>query len=396
MAAMSSRVAAALARARQLVEWRWEARGPDGAQRDRLLVVGDPQAPLDVFLQILDRQGVLGEDGWLRPDLALLSVGDHFDYGVGRGFLSPQAARETGQSGLCLLRYLAEHAPDHVILLAGNHDLARVMELVGQSDVSFARARELAAEALASGDERRFAREFPDIPSPMLALRDYSSHSQAQRALVQQLLVHGRMKLAHAAHLGSHEPLLVTHAGITQRELRLMGLPDERAPERIADALNARLGGAVAAVRQAWTEGENVPLDLRPLHVAGADGSEGGGLLYHRPAHPERPGADRAWEQDAHAPRRFDPRALPLGLVQACGHSGHRKCLQELDHDGWIATSARQRERGGLRTLRTNGQSVVYEADVRLPVPEEATLYLLDGEMSRVEPDSYPLLEALP
>ncbi len=81
------------------------------------------------------------------------------------------------------------------------------------------------------------------------------------------------------------------------------------------------------------------------------------------------------------APRRYDPRTLPLGLLQAAGHFGHRKCLAELEQ--WASPSARAVARGGLRTLRTDGRQVVYDQGIH-PVPAgEAGLYMIDAEMNK-------------
>src|SRR6185503_7898928 len=49
--------------------------------RPRRLAVGDPQAPLRTFFEILDDRGLLGPDGRLSPSVALVSMGDHFDWG---------------------------------------------------------------------------------------------------------------------------------------------------------------------------------------------------------------------------------------------------------------------------------------------------------------------------
>ena len=42
-------------------------RPPDGVQRQLHVAIGDPQAPLSKFLSILDLNGLLGDDGRLRP-----------------------------------------------------------------------------------------------------------------------------------------------------------------------------------------------------------------------------------------------------------------------------------------------------------------------------------------
>jgi hypothetical protein len=198
------------------------------------------------------------------------------------------------------------------------------------------------------------------------------------------------MELGRALRLPSDEPVLLTHAAVTGREVEILGLPPEARAETIAVALNSYLRRAAGAVREIWARGERARLDLAPLHVGGTLGVEGGGLLYHRPANPSRPGGDRSWEFDARAPRRFDPRTLPPGLIQACGHSAHRKTRRELG--AWVSGSA-QHDEPCLRTLSVRGDHVRYEASVDPPRDGEATLYLIDAEMNIADPASYPLFQ---
>jgi hypothetical protein len=141
-------------------------------------------------------------------------------------------------------------------------------------------------------------------------------------------------------------------------------------------------------VREDWRAGGAAALSLAPLHVAGDATGEGGGLLYHRPAAPARSSEPRSW--DPARPRRFDPRTLPVGLVQVVGHTGHHKCLTELGP--WASEEARSRPRGGLRTLASDGQGARYELGVAPPRAGEATMYLADGELARPELWPVPLL----
>lgn len=113
-------------------------------------------------------------------------------------------------------------------------------------------------------------------------------------------------------------------------------------------------------------------------------------LLYHRPADPERRGSDRAWELAPGRPRRFDPRSLPLGLTQVAGHTGHKRCLIELDR--WATDAARGRAQGGIRTLRWTGQTVVYDLGVVDPVSGAAELILIDGEVRQLPAAEVALL----
>jgi len=369
---------AASARAAALANIPWTPPAPSGRTFARTLAIGDPQSRLENVFAILDRAGALGPDGLLRADVALLSVGDHFDWNGDLG--------DAQTHGLLLLRWLAEHPPDQAVILAGNHDLSRVTELWRLTDAQFTTARLLAEQIAVAPDAsplaERFAREHPDLATPEVARRDYSAFTEQQRALVQTLLLHGRLSLACAGRTLDGRALLLTHAGVTQRELAILGAPAERDPHALARRLSRSLAAAVDEVRPRWAAGEPAQLRLEPLHIPGFGGREGGGLLYHRPS--VRPDATAA-------PRRFDPRTLPLGLLQACGHAGHRKCRADLGD--WVAPSALAVERGGLRTLRTDGARVVYEMGIQPVAPHEGGLYMIDAEMNSIPPTDYPLLE---
>jgi hypothetical protein len=347
----------------------------------RTLVMGDPQAPFAKLLEVLDRHQALDGDR-LASDVVLVSIGDHFDYDL-------VDAPAAGQEGLKFLRWLASHHPAQVKLLLGNHDVSRVMELVAMTDERFAAARAF-ARAL-DGDPARNARfraAFPELPTAGLAGRDFASFSVEQRALVMELLLAGRFGLALVGELPDGRAVLLTHAGVTGRELAMLGAPAE--PAAIAAGLQAKLAAAVDEVRDDWGRGVLTPLSLEPVHVAGIPGEEGGGLLYHRPSNPQRRGVGRSWELVRERPRRFDPRTLPPGLTQIAGHTGHNKCLEELD--GWATTAARGREHGGIRTLRLADQTVTYDLGVAPPAGGVADLILIDGELRRVPAAEFSLL----
>jgi|GEM_PF-455225 len=362
----------------------------------RTLVMGDPQAPFARVMEVLERHGAVDGEGQLAAGVVLVSIGDHFDYDLA----DPVTA---GQEGLRVLRWLASHDAAQVQLVFGNHDAARVMELSAVDDAQFARAGELARSiadtaqrdgwVAASRRERaEFLPRFPEIPTYGLAGRDYASFCVEQRQLVIELLLAGRFHLALAGELLDGRAVLLTHAGVTARELALLGMPDERDPRRIAARLEARLHDAVERVRADWQRGVMTPLSLEPLHVAGRAGEEGGGLLYHRPACPERRGADRRWEFEPTRPRRFEPRTLPPGLLQVAGHTGHHKCMAELG-DAWPTNAARHRAHGGIRTLRAHGDRVIYDLGILPAAPGAADLYLIDSEMRSVPAAEYELLE---
>jgi hypothetical protein len=128
-ASIPPRVAAALDRGRDWASLPWRAAQGDAGPFRRHVAVGDPQASFETYLRVLDRHDLLGEDGRLRPDVALLSAGDHFDY---EGDLA--TVQEDGHR---LLGWLAGHPARQVVILAGNHDLCRVVELAGVTDDRF-------------------------------------------------------------------------------------------------------------------------------------------------------------------------------------------------------------------------------------------------------------------
>lgn len=362
----------------------------------RWFAIGDPQTTDERFFAILEAQGLLGPDGWLRADVGLVSIGDHFDFREPEGW----SAARVGACGGRILAWLASHPADQVVVILGNHDTARVMELWRISDDEMDQARALAhqiREAEAAGEvaselRKTFARAFPDFPTPQIAWRDYTCFHSSQRALVQKLLVTGRVQLALAAEVPGQGPALLTHAGITRRELSELDLADERRPEVIADALNRALEGAVGRVSEAWQAGRPLRLRLEPLHVAGTTGEEGGGLLYHRPADPSREGAASAWASRNR--RRYHPKDIPAGLLQVCGHMGHPKGLEELGR--WATPAARELPLGAPRRLDVVSRSEAPEDleiayapwrgdEARLPGEGSRRLLLIDGDMNHAE-----------
>ena len=123
-----SNVVAAIERARAVEREpttpRHEAPAPT-----RWLVAGDPQTTPERFFTILDRYRALGPDGLLAAGVGLVSIGDHFDFLMGVPEAEP-AGRE-------ILAWLA-HQHSSVVVLLGNHDVARVAELARTSDAAFA------------------------------------------------------------------------------------------------------------------------------------------------------------------------------------------------------------------------------------------------------------------
>jgi hypothetical protein len=169
----SPRIEAALERARSDAASPSSA-PPDGRRRTRRVAIGDPQAPFEKFLEILDVHGLLGDHGRIREDVQLVGMGDYFDWGV-----AADRTRAT-EGGLRLLAWLAAHPADQVLLLLGNHDLGRVCELHGFDEDTFLRAREEADRAYRGGDtdpdlEERFLQRFPQLPSAEILARDFST-----------------------------------------------------------------------------------------------------------------------------------------------------------------------------------------------------------------------------
>src|SRR5262245_42930676 len=177
----------------------------------RTFVMGDPQAPFAKVLDVLAGHRALDGER-LAKDVVLVSIGDHFDYDV----RDPATA---GQEGLRLLHWLAAHDPEQVILMFGNHDASRVMELATIDDARFEAARKLARsidetehEAGKDAADQRmrdeYAPAFPELPPPGVIGRDYASFTTEQRALVMELLLAGRFHLARTGTLSDGRTVL--------------------------------------------------------------------------------------------------------------------------------------------------------------------------------------------
>jgi hypothetical protein len=340
---------------------------PDGKVRFVSAAIGDPQAPLDTFLEILETHGLLGDDGRLLPEAGLVSMGDHFDWG------KVDQREQATLEGTAILSWLAAHPPDQVQIVFGNHDLVRVGELAGFGDDDFrqARAEADAAYQLGAVDPAREAAlllKYPQLPKAEVLARDFSCFDVAQRTLVTKLLKARRARLAVAPAAD----LLLVHAGLTQSELSWLGVPDSDAFTTAA-ALNRFLDDRV----DRWDA--QSPLDLSPMHEAGsAKTGEARGILFHRPANP-------ALKSVTRAERRFDPRTLPRSISQAIGHISDKKCRELLGD--WAEPGSFVY--GRLRGLRLEGETVRY----RLGCDEHDALFFLDGGMSHVPPSDYELFD---
>lgn len=333
--------------------------------RVRHVAIGDPQAPFETFLQVLEGHGLLDADRRLHADVHLVSMGDHFDFG------KAAVRAQAGEDGLRILTWLASHPPSQATILLGNHDLARVCELRGFDDQSFRVAHE-EARALyeAEADETEFMTRHPSVPDAESLARDYACFSVAQRTLVTELLRNRRFRLP--TH---HAGLLMVHAGVTVDDLAAAGITETSA-EGVARALNRTLDAAV----DAWTHG---PLELGSLHKPGsAAHGEGRGVLYHRPCDPACEDPSKL----AGPPhRRYDPRRLPSTFPQAIGHIRDDKCRELMR--AWSAPG--RGVDGVLRSLTVRDQGVTYAVGC----DPDARLIFTDAGMLYVAPQDYPLLD---
>lgn len=345
-----------------------------------LVAMGDPQAPFAHVQAVLGHHGLLteGRRPRLRPGRRLLSIGDHFDWG-GPGVEARTAAAADGEA---CLRWLASHDDDQVVILAGNHDLARVGELVAVSDDEFAALQAVADRHYLHGggvdDEAAFFSRCAFLPSTEMVSRDLSTFRVSQRRLVLRLLKQRRLRIAH-----SEAGLLFTHAGVTRRALWRLGLDEDVGADTVAAALNGALD---TAVDECLSGRRHRPLIIPGLHKP-ADGiGEGDGVLYHRPLFIEKD----QWLE----PRRFDPRQLPRGLWQVVGHVRDKRLVATLGP--W---SVPQQHRDGVvRHLIVVDDSVSYRhgpPPPRAQLPAHAAVMIfIDGAMSLCAPEVYELFDA--
>lgn len=356
--------------------------------RPRRLAIGDPQAPLSTFVEILDRNDLLGDDGRLHPDVLLVTMGDHFDWG-------PAEDRAAGaESALRLLAWLASHPADQVLLLAGNHDLARVGELAGFDDAGFAEAHEEATELrrIPMSDPHRAARRarylarHGALPSVGVAARDWAQFETRQRALVDALLRAGRFRAAWAAA----PDLLLVHGAVTPDDIASLGVEGHHMhqAEAVAEVIQRVFVAAVGRLE------DGTALDLAPLYVIGsAERGESRGIFVQRPADPDL--GDPALFVGPPR-RRFDPRALAGGLAQVTGHIRDQKCRELMP--AWSDPGPARD--GPLRHLWSNGRAVRYarglpddSARAGQAAGEAALLYFADGGMNHVAPELYELFD---
>jgi hypothetical protein len=343
------------------------------------VAMGDPQAPLPRLLEILDRHDLLGEDGRLHPRAALVSMGDHFDWG------HPDEREAAAASGYALLAWLAAHPEGRVTILVGNHDLARVGELAPFDDAAFAEVRE-EARALRQiplgrpgRSERRHAllARYPSLPSLGVCVRDLATFESRQRDLVGALLRGGRLQASKAIA----DDLLLVHAGVTPEDLAAIDYAGDPAE---AFGIERALASVFTQAAGAW-DGET-PLSLAPLYRPGSyEDGESRGIFVQRPADPA---VGELPLFDGPPRRRFDPRILAPGLTQVTGHIRDQKCRDLMP----VWSDDDPPRDGPLRHLWTDGRRIRYRRGLA-DREDGAMLIFADGGMNHAPVAEYELLD---
>ncbi|MGV3625651.1 MAG: metallophosphoesterase [Archangium sp.] len=316
----------------------------------RHVAMGDPQAPFDTVLAVLKRHRLLDGHDRLRDDVQLVSMGDHFDWGT------PEQRSRATHDAVALLTWLSSHSREQVVLITGNHDLARIYELGPFStDADFERAHDEAVQVYRHGDdEAAFVARYPHVHDAESLARDFSCFSVEQKTLVQRLLAEKRLVLAH-----EHRGLLLVHAGVTVDDFSRIEANPSTALEA-AHALNAA--------------------DVARLHQPGSSTGIARGVLFQRPAFPVD---DPQFEGPLR--RRYDPRRLPSAFPQAIGHIRDKKCHELLGR--WVRDSSPLD--GAIRSMRIVGEEVEYARGTY----DDARLYFLDGGMNHIAPEKYELFD---
>lgn len=177
-----------------------------------------------------------------------------------------------------------------------------------------------------SSQERRsfldaWVAEHPRHP-PLVAAHDYRSFVPAQGELVRRLLLQDRMRLAATAKDTSGATVLITHAGVTRRELDILDAPANA--EDCSARLNQFLCDRVERVRPAWEALLMQQLDLAPLYFGWEHSQPNGGFLIHRPdarvgslTHDQKLGLNHPLAPRSVRPEEF----LIQDLHQVVGHT---------------------------------------------------------------------------
>ena len=333
--------------------------------RRKLVAMGDPQAPFERVMEVLRANSCLGQHDKLAGDVHLVVMGDYFDYGAQSDRADAAAAAAK------LLGWFVSHAEEQVTLLLGNHDLARIGELLRFDDATFARAQTEADagyyDEKPQRPEEEFKQEF-DVPGWELVARDFTAFRERQKKLVVDALSAKRLRAAYAPAADT----LMVHAGVTQDNLQSLGIPAERDARIIAQRLNRALYEAF----DLWRSNPQAPFFIPGLHAPGSQRGEGTGIFYHRPSLDAKEGDGR----------RFHPSRLPTGLMQVIGHIGDKKCRELLE------ANPEEAKNGPIRHLSVKGSEIRYARGLPQEAgSEHATVIFIDGTLRDAEPSEYEL-----
>jgi hypothetical protein len=342
----------------------------------RTVAIGDPQASLAKFLAILNHNKLLNGDR-LKPDIHLISMGDHFDYGP------PSMRVEAAQNGIDLLTWLFAHPREQITIIMGNHDLARVCELSMFGDnLEFIAAQRMAVAAYRGGDvdehvEQQFKNLYPELVDAETLARDFSCFDFRQRELVIQGLHDIRFSLSRVFN-----GALFVHAGITQTDLKKLNPPAET-PVCYAHVLRKLLFDRTDVLLDSLKKNRKAAFDLSPVHVPPSQKTGWGrGVFFHRPGDPAS--AKRPTDFEGEARARFSPLDLP-DFRQVVGHSRDKKCREMMPfwHDGEAAKD------GPLRSLSVENKFPKYARGIQ----SNAKMIFTDGAMFHTPVEEYELLD---
>lgn len=185
----------------------------------------DLRGCLNEALGVFDARDLLGDEGFLRADVQLVTGGDLFD--DPDGVVAASVHRQLDAT--CLLAWLAAYPADQVVLLVGTGDLAQLATPT-------------------SGDVDRTKQ-----------LRD--------------LLTRLRMQLAVAAARDGREVLLI-HARVTRRAVEELRTPAVAGLAVDAERMQLLFDDRVDRVRNTWARGEPTPLSLESARFARANDPE--------------------------------------------------------------------------------------------------------------------------
>jgi hypothetical protein len=371
------------------------------ASRRKWYAVGDPQTSALKFFEILHHHGLLAHTGWLRSDCGLIVCGDYFDFKPrpeDPSFDTLKKKREwMGNQGLMILKWLTTHPLDHIVVLIGNHDVARVCELDAFDDERFDKAYDLGVELLSDVREGRLHQEeaqrvfyeaYPRLVSPRIALEYFPAFQARQKEFLRRLLQLRRVQITAHGSIRGRKPVLITHAGITTQTLTHLQLKHSTAPEHICLEMNRFFFNKAALSLQGWRLGRSSPLDLKPLVLPTTREQVGGGVLSHRPIDPNTCRDPKLLR--GLTPARYDPRDLPHGLTQIIGHVGHEKCVEAMPR--WLDNKNTHKKLGNIRTLQIHKDKVHYNYCFVANQQIDTSIFMIDGLMQKCMSQDYEIL----